>query len=178
MSSCLPTKEALQAIVLTDLSFQSPPAYIMKAYALAMLVGCDLKVNHLHIEILGGLKATPLVLNDLIYGARACLFHPAECDKIFIVFPGTKSLDNIITDLEIQLVEFDPKFSDCRVHDGFRQSFFALRNLIELEIAKTPSAELVIAGHSLGSGGCHVVCKGGEKGILLWSGHSSVQGRV
>ena len=143
--------EALTAIVLADLSYNSPE-YVRKAYDLAVSGQSDPSIYPPHIEALVGLSAAPVFLCESACGAKAYVLHFEKSGKLFVVFQGTQSLKNIETDLELALVQFDPLFKKCRVHDGFRQSFLALRNLIEAEIAKCPAAEIVFAGHSLGSG--------------------------
>jgi dienelactone hydrolase len=76
--------------------------------------------------------------------------------RIIIAIRGTANLDNVAVDLQKSLTSegLVPGCPTCRVHAGFYLAFKAIAEIIEGDVtdqlAKYPSYQLVITGHSLG----------------------------
>jgi len=81
------------------------------------------------------------------------VFSRAERDRIVLVFRGTDSITDWITDFQIQQIPlpFAPSHK-IRVHYGFYKCYKVVRSFILKEIEHACKPEVVLLSHSLGSG--------------------------
>jgi len=79
--------------------------------------------------------------------------HLASLKSIFVVFRGSKSYNNWLSDLDSLLVLYD-KCKLCFIHEGFLSAAKSVWNQIQSELTNLrqqyPDYDIVILGHSLG----------------------------
>jgi len=75
-------------------------------------------------------------------------------DRVLVSFRGSQSLTNWIYNLKFSKTSAYPLCDGCKVHHGFYRSWLAVAdevtNSTKALLAKHPSAQLYITGHSLG----------------------------
>lgn len=79
--------------------------------------------------------------------------HISSLKSIFVVFRGSKSYNNWLSDLDSLLVLYEP-CKLCFIHEGFLSAARSVWNQIESELISLqnlfPEYDIVVAGHSLG----------------------------
>ena len=80
-------------------------------------------------------------------------YMPAD-SLLYILFPGTASLRDVITDAMAwkQVVPYGNFDSAIRVHAGFSRAWKSIRGLILAIVVKHRPENIVVVGHSLGGG--------------------------
>lgn len=69
-----------------------------------------------------------------------------------LIFRGTNSFQDIISDIDIRTVHFKRDKSKIQVHEGFYKQFIDIEPQIKKLINKETIKTLYISGHSLGAG--------------------------
>jgi predicted lipase len=102
-----------------------------------------------------GFKATKVIYDKKTDTNGYIGYHPST-SAIYVVFRGTQTLQNWITDLKFAKADYPyPRCSGCEVHKGFYQAEQAVINDVLAEVKRLrglyPSYQVVVTGHSLGA---------------------------
>jgi len=95
-------------------------------------------------------------INDAVHDTEGYIGYTPSQSTIYIVFRGSESIENWLSDLDIVLTPYDLNgCSDCNVHQGF---FNAEQNIIYSILTQVknlkqqfPSYSVMVTGHSLGA---------------------------
>ena len=95
--------------------------------------------------------------NDSDTDTQAALYRSDDRQEFVLAVPGTKSIEDWLTDVEFTHVPYNASgvsCSDCEVHHGFLDSWNSISADVEAAIAsglsQYPAYGLTISGHSLG----------------------------
>ncbi|KAI8058756.1 lipase precursor [Thamnidium elegans] len=94
-----------------------------------------------------------VTFSSLISDSNGYVLRSDAKETIYLVFRGTNSIRNAITDLTFFLTNYPP-VKDAKVHVGFLASYNEIVRLffprIQKELTMYPNYKLVITGHSMG----------------------------
>lgn len=109
------------------------------------------KINDEFIKPYYNPKLDELLSKYLDFGSNSHIKNIITNDDLFIVFRGTCTQNNIISDLTIPLIKSDITLNNGKLHKGFTESYDSVKSKLEKTI-KTyiEKPNLIITGHSLG----------------------------
>jgi len=129
-----------------------PSTDIIKALNLSSLIYVDGDaVTSTGLELL-------LKLNDEKTDTQGAVLIDRAQQKVFIVFRGTSSKQDMLTDIDFIQDKTKIKDEDCRIHNGFLSAYDSIKlKLFCLPFEKWDDYQIFICGHSLG-GALATVC--------------------
>lgn len=99
-----------------------------------------------------------ITLNDEKTDTQGAVLIDRAAQKIFIVFRGTSSKQDMLTDIDFIQDKTKIKDEDCRIHNGFLSAYDSIKlKLCCLPFEKWDDYQIFICGHSLG-GALATVC--------------------
>lgn len=139
-SSSLDMNRATLALWHSENAYCSPETYLTRTNKVDALKGF---VPTYHI-------------NNAMHDTEGYIGYTPEQATIYVVFRGSESISNWISDLDMVLITYDENgCSDCKIHQGFydaEKKFIAdvLTQVKDLK-AQFPSYSVMVTGHSLGA---------------------------
>ena len=142
MTSVIPGRSVTRYLELTAIGIPS-------ATAASMAIFDDGAADLEMYASLSGRVYAEYTIHDVATDTRA--MTALENDTLVVVFAGTDSKKNVLTDLRMH----DLSFAACgapktRVHAGFLKAWTAVRERVFKEITGTTAAKIAFTGHSLG----------------------------
>lgn len=84
---------------------------------------------------------------------QAAILYEPDLNQVILVFRGSESKVDWFNNAQFRQKTYpygDDSSTDVRFHRGFMAAYFAVRDRLQTEIGKYPTATLVVTGHSLG----------------------------
>lgn len=140
-------EELLSAIIWAKMSYLEPN-YVTELWIDSTVIDIVNDDNYLLYIYLKYLATPPKYICNNDVDAQAYIF--TKQNKLYIVFRGTSSKNDILIDLDIRTHKIK---DNIYVHNGFYKQFKSLENQINESIDDYKNIdEIVFIGHSLGAG--------------------------
>ncbi len=84
---------------------------------------------------------------------QAAILHESDLNQVILVFRGSESNTDWFNNAQFRQKTYpygDNSSTEVRFHRGFMAAYFAVRDRLHTELRQYPTANLIVAGHSLG----------------------------
>ncbi|ORZ22050.1 Alpha/Beta hydrolase protein [Absidia repens] len=104
-------------------------------------------------------KQTTLLLHfhsSISNGFTGIVTRDDSKKTFYLLFAGTKSVQNVVTDLQYVPLPYPPVGQGTKIHKGMYDSYITKQKTIQIamldEMSRYPEYQVVVMGHSLGAG--------------------------